>query len=175
MLKGPRLWSLCDPSNLISHSSGQCEDEKNEHDQTQATARVVPPTPAVRPRGECANQQKDQEHNKNRRHEQPPCGFASTVVTDKLSENHGSASRVDVVYLSKKSHARDLQTEASSLCRLTFHKRDARSGRRFLFPLLPPPCKTGCSTSLLPASCTSRVDVRTSWIPLPLFLLIQII
>ena len=74
-----------DSVKLTSHSSGQSEHEKNEHDQTQATARVVPPAPAVRPRGKCANQQKDQEHNENRRHEQPPCVFVSAVVTDKLS------------------------------------------------------------------------------------------
>ena len=105
MEKGPRLWPLLKSSKLTSHSSGQCQYEKNEHDQTQATARVVPPAPAVRPRGECTDQQKDQEHKQNRRHEQPPCGFASAVVTDKLSETHGSASRVDVVYRCEKSLA----------------------------------------------------------------------
>src|SRR5690242_18979224 len=45
-----------------SQASGEKQYQHDDHNQTQPTARVIAPRPAVRPSGECAQQKQNQNH-----------------------------------------------------------------------------------------------------------------
>src|SRR5690348_15065915 len=53
------------PTTLTSKPSRQKQDDHNNHDQSQSSAWVISPRPAVRPRGQRAEQQQNQNYQKN--------------------------------------------------------------------------------------------------------------
>src|SRR6266478_6757506 len=60
---------------LPSQTSRHSKHEQDHNDQSQPAARVITPIPAVRPRGQSAEQQQNQNHKQDRRH-----GFSSRAV-----------------------------------------------------------------------------------------------